>query len=176
MAFQEFVDATLHYIQAHHTGAALLICALAFSESLAIIALLVPVMAILFGCGALIGSGHLQFLPIWLSASIGSMLGDFVSYWLGFYYHEQIRAAWPLKKYPKLYLKCEKFFYKYGVWSIVIGRFFGPFRAVVPLIAGTVKMARLKFNLANIISAPIWAAAILAPGMFGIRWIQMITG
>lgn len=174
MVIEDFVNASLHYIQMHQGLAVFLVFIFAFGESLAIISILLPAMAILFGCGALIGSGHLDFLPIWLAGSVGAVFGDFLSYWLGYYYHEQIRTHWPMKKHPELYLKGEQFFLKYGIWSIFVGRFFGPLRAIVPLIAGAVKMKKIEFNLANVISAPIWAFVILMPGMFGIRWIEAI--
>ncbi|KES14420.1 SNARE associated Golgi family protein, partial [Gilliamella apis SCGC AB-598-P17] len=63
-------------------------------------------------------------------------------------------------------------------WAIevFIGRFFGPLRAIVPLIAGTMHMSTSKFNLANIASAPVWAFVLLAPGAFGVPWLETLFG
>ena len=56
---------------------------LAFGESLAFISLLLPAWAALVGIGVLIASGDLSFWPVWVAASVGAALGDWLSYWIG---------------------------------------------------------------------------------------------
>lgn len=51
-----------------------------------------------------------------------------------------------------------------GAGGIAIGRFIGPARAVVPLIAGVFGVKRLPFQIANVTSALAWAFLMLAPG------------
>jgi membrane protein DedA with SNARE-associated domain len=46
-----------------------------------------------------------------------------------------------------------------------MGRFFGPIRAIVPLVAGLLHMPPHRFYIANVLSALIWAPAYLLPGM-----------
>ena len=53
---------------------------------------------------------------------------------------------------------------KWGVVGIFIGRFFGPLRASGPLIAGIFEMPFWQFQIANFISAFIWAATLLTIG------------
>ena len=55
--------------------------------------------------------------------------------------------------------------------SVFLGRFFGPLRSIVPLVAGLCGMPQLSFQLANIASALVWATGVLAPGSFGLRWL-----
>jgi membrane protein DedA with SNARE-associated domain len=71
---------------------------------------------------------------------------------------------WPLRNYPDLIPKGHAFFEKWGAWAIVLGRFSGPLRASVPLVAGIVEMPRATFQLANWSSAFLWAFVLL---MFG---------
>jgi membrane protein DedA with SNARE-associated domain len=97
-------------------------------------------------------------------AAVGAALGDWLSYWLGQHYHEEIAGMWPLRNYPDLIPKGHAFFEKWGAWAIVLGRFSGPLRASVPLVAGIVEMPRPKFQLANWTSAFLWAFVLL---MFG---------
>ena len=52
-------------------------------ESLVLVGILLPGIVILFGVGTLIGLGILELLPIWLAATTGAFLGDFLSYLLG---------------------------------------------------------------------------------------------
>ena len=138
---------------------------LAFGESLAFISLILPFWAILVGIGTLIGaSGGLDFWYILTMAAVGAALGDWLSYWLGHHYHEQIARMWPLRNYPDLIPKGRAFFEKWGPWAIVLGRFSGPLRASVPLVAGIVEMPRLKFQTANWSSAFLWAFVLLSFG------------
>ncbi len=66
----------------------------------------------------------------------------------------------------------EEFFKRWGVWSIFIGRFFGPLRAVIPLIAGTFEMPWLPFQIANWTSAFVWAFVLLAPGAAALKFLS----
>jgi membrane protein DedA with SNARE-associated domain len=41
----------------------------------------------------------------------------------------------------------------------------------VPLVAGICAMPFVPFQIANVTSALVWAAGILAPGAIGVRWL-----
>lgn len=166
----------LQFIEQHQIWAIPIVFVLAFCESLAFISLLVPATIILIGAGTIIGAGALSFFPVFLSSSAGAFVGDLVSYWLGKHYHEQILKLWPLCKNPRLISKGEQFFLKYGALGVFIGRFFGPLRAIVPLIAGIMCMPSFSFFIANVTSAFVWSFVILAPGLFGIHWLASVFG
>jgi membrane protein DedA with SNARE-associated domain len=51
---------------------------------------------------------------------------------------------------------------RWGVLSIFIGRFFGPLRAAVPLVAGILEMPYWTFQIANFISAFVCVWSLLA--------------
>jgi membrane protein DedA with SNARE-associated domain len=127
---------------------------------------------ILLGAGGLAGAAHIGFWPIWAAAALGAALGDWVSYWLGYHYKDAIGHVWPLSRHPGLLPKGHAFFEKWGALSVFLGRFFGPLRSVVPLVAGICAMPLLVFQIVNVASALIWATVVLAPGAFGIRWLQ----
>ena len=127
--------------------------------------MVVPGVMIMLGAGALIATGSLDFWPTCLSAIAGAIVGDGFSYWLGYRYRDHIRAVWPFKRYPEQLDQGVQFFERYGAKSVVLGRFFGPVRAVVPLVAGIMQMAPRRFVLANVGSALAWAPAYLAPGI-----------
>jgi membrane protein DedA with SNARE-associated domain len=71
---------------------------------------------------------------------------------------------WPLARHPDLLPRGHAFFERYGAWAIVLGRFSGPFRASVPIVAGAAQMDRFKFQVANWSSALLWAFVLLAFG------------
>jgi membrane protein DedA with SNARE-associated domain len=171
MAFADITGTVLEFVRQHHNWAALIVFVLAFGESLAFVSLILPFWAMLVGIGTVIGAADpLIFWTIVSAAAIGAALGDWLSYWLGYHYHAQIQAMWPLRDHPKLLENGHKFFRKWGVWAVVIGRFSGPLRASVPIVAGITEMPWLRFQIANWSSAFLWAFVLLSPGTFAVKW------
>jgi membrane protein DedA with SNARE-associated domain len=164
LGFSVFTD----FIAAHRGWTVPLVFLVSFAESFAFVSLLVPGTTILAACGALIPSGTLSAWALLAGAIPGAVIGDTISYWLGARYGTRLTAMWPLRQHPAMVTKGEAFMQRHGVWGVAIGRFFGPVRAVIPLLAGMSHMPQLPFTLANIGSAIVWAPAILFPGaVFG---------
>jgi membrane protein DedA with SNARE-associated domain len=157
-------ERVLEFVKEHRVWTPVIAFLLAFGESLAVIGLFVPATFALVGIGALIGAADAHFWMIWAAAAAGAALGDWVSYWVGARLENTAKHVWPLSRYPDLYDRGERFFRRWGVWSIFLGRFFGPVRAIVPLIAGVFLMPILLFQAANVASAMVWAFVLLAPG------------
>ena len=145
---------------------------LAFCESFAFISLVVPATVILFAVGGLIGASGLEFWSIWLAAVLGAIAGDWLAYELAMRFEDKIVRMWPLSRDPALVKRGIAFFERWGMFSVFIGRFFGPLRAVVPIAAGLCQMPWFKFQLSNAASALLWATGILAPGAMGMRWLM----
>jgi membrane protein DedA with SNARE-associated domain len=137
----------------------------ASAESLAGVGLLFPGTLLMFGAGALVGKGTLELWPTLAWAAAGAVTGDGLSYWLGYRYRERLRAFWPFSRHPALLQKGEAFFHRYGGKSVLFGRFVGPVRPVVPMVAGMLGMPPLRFYLANVLSALAWAPAHILPGV-----------
>ena len=154
----------LDLIQGHHSWAVAVIGLTAFGESFAFLGLLFPGTAILIAAGALLKSGGLPYLPILIGAIIGAVLGDWVSYWLGRRFGAGIARLWPFRHNPGLLASGIAFFERHGGKSVFIGRFFGPVRAVIPLAAGLMRLSPLRFWVANIGSALVWAPMLLLAG------------
>jgi len=138
---------------------------------LAFVSLILPATAILFGVGGLIGAADLQFWPIWAAAALGAVLGDWVSYGFGRRFGHAIGRIWPLSKHPDLLPRGQAMFAKWGIAGVFIGRFFGPLRSAVPLVAGICAMRRWPFQIANVASAIVWATGILTPGTLALKWL-----
>src|SRR6267378_6951469 len=77
-----------------------------------------------------------SFWPIWIAGALGAAFGDWLSYWIGFKLGPPVAHIWPLSRHPDLLPKGEAFVKHWGPVAIFIGRFFGPLRASVPLVAG----------------------------------------
>ena len=163
-ALEAYAQQIIDFVREHKAWAAPIVFALAFGESLAFISLLIPAWAALVGIGVLIGSSGLNFWPIWVAGAIGAALGDWLSYWVGGKLGPPVAHVWPLSRHPDLIPKGERFMIKWGVLGIFIGRFFGPLRASVPLVAGIFKMPYWRFQFANFTSAFVWAGVLLTLG------------
>ena len=154
----------LDFVRTHQAWAPFIVGVLAFAESLAFLSFLVPSTVLLLGVGALIGASGLEFWPIWLGAAVGAILGDWVSYTIGYRFKHAAFRIWPLSRHPALVDRGERFFSRWGASGVFLGRFIGPLRAVVPLTAGIFAMPMLLFQMANIASALVWAFVMLGPG------------
>ncbi len=175
MPIDTYVQDIIDFVRAHQTWAAPIVFALAFGESLAFISLLLPAWAALVGIGALIGASGIPFWPIWVAGAVGAALGDWLSYWLGYKFKTPIAHVWPLSRHPDLLPRGHAFVEKWGILAIFIGRFFGPLRASVPLIAGILEMPYWQFQFANFISAFLWAWVLLIFGDFGFGIYKWFT-
>ncbi|MDC0664047.1 VTT domain-containing protein [Marinobacter sp. SS21] len=135
-----------------------------FLESLAIAGILVPGVAILFGVAALAGQSGLPLSEALLWAGLGAVAGDGASFWLGRQFHGRLDQVWPFSRYPVVIHKGEQLFRQHGGKSVVIGRFVGPIRPIIPLVAGALMMPWRRFLAFNIISAIGWAPVYILPG------------
>lgn len=151
----------------HHPGLAYgAIFLISLSESLALVGLLVPGTLIMLGVGAVVATGSLGLFPVLIMAMTGAVAGDGISYWLGHHYKERLVNIWPFSRYPGMLNRGEEFFHRHGGKSVLFGRFVGPVRPVIPVVAGMLGMRPVRFSVVNILSAVGWAVAYILPGVF----------
>lgn len=164
----------LNWLNVYPSLTYFIIFLLSLSESLVIVGLIVPGIAIMTIIGTLVGAGYLSFWPIFIVSILGAIIGDGLSYWIGQKFQQQIRMWWIFRRYPEIITRCEKFFNKHGGKSVVFGRFVGPIRPMIPAVAGMMKMPPQYFYVVNIISAFLWAPVYLLPGIiFGTSLSQL---
>ena len=168
--FSQYADAVLEFTKNNQGWIIPVVFAFAFAESLAFLSLVVPSTVILVGISGLLGASGVSFWPVWLAAGIGGSLGYALSYWIGLYFKDSIHTMWPFTKYPQMIPKGQQFFDKYGVFGVFLGHFFGPVRAVIPVVAGMYAMKQIPFQIANVSSAFLWAAGVMGPAAFGMQW------
>lgn len=171
MGLAEIADGVVAFVADNRAWAAPIVFVLAFGESLAFLSLIFPATVMLVGIGALIGAADLPFWPIAFAAMAGALIGDAISYWIGWKYGHRLSGVWPFSKQPDLLPRGARFFERWGTLSVFFGRFFGPIRAAITVVAGTFKMPLPKFAAAALASAPIWAIGLLAPGAFGVKFL-----
>jgi membrane protein DedA with SNARE-associated domain len=176
MDFDVYVQNLIDFLREHEAWAAPVVFVLCFAESLAFISLLIPAWAALVGIGALISVGGLGFWPVLIAGAIGAALGDWLSYWVGLKLEDRVYHMWPLSQHPDLIPIGESFVRKWGALAIFIGRFSGPLRATVPIVAGVFAMPYGRFQVANFTSAFVWAGVLLTLGDITSTAIQWLFG
>lgn len=159
-----YIQPVIDFVRTHQAWAAPIVFVLAFAESLAFLSLFIPAWGALIGIGALVGANGIPFMPVWVAGAFGAALGDWVSFWIGDKFKERVFHMWPLSTHPDMLPRAEAFVRHWGVPGIFIGRFFGPLRAAVPLVAGIFEMPYWHFQIANFTSAFVWAGVLLVFG------------
>jgi len=163
-AMSDIIAVTVHFIARHAGWTFPILFITAFGESFVFLSLLFPGTSIMVAAGLLVPGGTLHLFPLLSGAILGATLGDSVSWWLGLRYGHLLERRWPFSRHPELLEQGRRFFERFGLASVFVGRFFGPLRATIPLLAGIARMRPLPFWLSNVGSALIWAPALLLPG------------
>ena len=136
----------------------------AFVECLAIAGLIVPGTVLLFAVAVLAGSGALSLSETLLLGFLAGVLGDIVSYFIGRHFHQNIRRLPGLRHHPEWIAGAETYFQRYGIASLLVGRFIGPLRPMLPMVAGMFDMPFPRFLAISLLAAAGWSVAYLLPG------------
>lgn len=160
----QWFDSMNTWLQASPQWLALAIFLVACLECLAIAGIIIPGTVLLFTLAALAGNGALELWQTLLLAYAGGLLGDAISYTLGRRFHQGIRRLPVLREHPEWLIGAENYFQRYGVISLLVGRYIGPLRPMLPLVAGMLDMPAVRFALVSMLAAAGWAVAYMLPG------------
>lgn len=165
--FQEWIDGVLAWVGAHQAWTFPVALVFGAAETTAFTSLLVPSSAILVGVGALVATGEIAFLPLWLGAAIGAVVGSTFSWWLGWHYGHDILKWKIVTRNQGLVDRTRGVFEKHGALAVLGGHFVGPFRPFAFLLAGLSRMPLAKFSLYNLPGCFIWAFSVPMIGYLG---------
>ena len=154
----------LAWISAHPVAAGLVIFAIAFCDAVIILGAIVPALPLLFAVGVLIGLGEISGPYAVACATLGALIGDASSYWVGHRWGPQLRTVWPFRRYPQLLDRGEVLFRRNAWKSIFVARFVGPIRPFVPAVAGISRMPLRRYGTASAAACLAWAVSFLLPG------------
>jgi len=167
----DLTQSTIAFVQAHREWGLPVVAILAFCESFAFVSLIVPATAILLGIAGIMAAAGFELWSVWTAAAMGAIAGDWLAYSLAFRFKDRVLQVWPFSRSAQLVVRGIGFFRRWGLFAVFFGRFFGPFRAVVPIAAGLHAMPWVKFQTANVLSAALWAIGVLMPGFVAVRWL-----
>jgi membrane protein DedA with SNARE-associated domain len=163
--FQHYIAPLTHWLHINPHAALFITFLIAFTESLAIIGSIIPGSVTMTAIGILAGSGVIRIDLTFIAATLGAIAGDGASYLLGFYFRDSLVNMWPFSRYPNILAYGQVYFEKHGGKSVIIGRFVGPLRSIIPVIAGMMHMGKMRFFIANILSGIMWSFLYITPGI-----------
>ncbi|WP_343182609.1 DedA family protein [Buchnera aphidicola] len=155
----------LHLIKKFTSHPIILVMTITFLESLAIIGLVFPGMILMSAIGTLIGSGKLSFYTTWIISIITCSVGDYISYYIGWKFKNWIYRIYIFKKNIILFNKIKNFLHNYSLITILFGKFFGPTRPLIPMMAGMMEIPIKKFIFPSFIGCIIWPILYFIPGI-----------
>jgi membrane protein DedA with SNARE-associated domain len=135
-----------------------------------------PEDAILILCGLLIANNVVKPVPALLVISLGMLMTDYFLYHVGRKYgrkvvtHRRFRKIISSKRITRL----EKTFRKWGTLVIFLGRHLVGLRSQIFLVAGILKMPRLKFVLADAVSSVATISLMVGAGYWGGSTLELI--
>jgi membrane protein DedA with SNARE-associated domain len=141
-----------------------IVFALGFAESIAFLALFVPSTVLFLAIGGLHSAAGGEFWTTWLAGASGAFLGDVVSYAMGRWFKDDLGSVWPFRRNADWYVLTVRFFERWGLYSIVGGKFLGFMRPFIPVVAGALHMRWGPFLFGSALSCLMWAGVFLAPG------------
>ncbi len=152
--------------------------AIIFIETGLLVGFFLPGDSILFSAGLVAAARNdinivILISVIFLAAFIGDQVGFVIGRKLGRPYLERSKSP----RMQRMLVKSERFYEKYGWWSVVIARYIPWVRTFVPPIAGTVKMNYYKFLSANLLGAFLWGVGITLAGFYSgsLPWVKNIS-
>ncbi|MBI2785118.1 MAG: VTT domain-containing protein [Legionella longbeachae] len=163
--FVDYVQPLTEWLQQNPRWSIFITFIISLTESLAIIGSIIPGSVTMTAIGILAGSGIMRIDLTLLAAISGAVVGDSLSYALGYFYSEQLTEIWPFSKHPRWLQYGKEFFATHGGKSVLIGRFVGPLRSIIPVIAGIMHMKQWHFFGANLLSAIGWSLLYIIPGV-----------
>lgn len=123
----------------------------------------------------LVGVGKLSFLGVYISTTVGSLLGFMCLFWVGGLLgrHFLIQRDFRFLR-AKDIIKAEEWFGRYGYFLILFNRFMPGIRSAVALAAGISRFRTLPVALLSFLSCAAWNLIwILMGHTLGTHWETM---
>jgi membrane-associated protein len=156
----------------------IVVAGIIFIETAFLVGFFLPGDSLLFSAGLVAAArSDINVVILIFMVFLAAFIGDQVGYVLGRKIGRPYFQKRDSKRMQKMLVKSERFYERYGWWSVVIARYIPWVRTFVPPIAGTVKMNYYKFLTANVLGAFLWGVGITLAGFYSgsISWVKDIS-
>jgi membrane protein DedA with SNARE-associated domain len=135
-----------------------------------------PEDAVLILCGFMIHTDVVQPLPALIVVGIGMLMTDFFLYHVGRKFGRKIVSHKRFRKIisSRRLVRLKRLFEKWGTVVIFLGRHLVGLRSQIFLVAGVLKMPRIKFVFADAISSMVTMSIMVGAGYWGGSTLEKI--
>ncbi len=146
-----------------------------FAETGTLLGVLVPGEVTLLVAGAVAGAGDVNLWVLVLLANVGSLLGDACGFWIGRRYGTRIKSSWPGRRIGEAnWTRAETLVQRRKGTIILVGRWLGFLRAIMPATAGMTGMRYREFLPWDIAGCVSWATLCTVGGyLLGENWQEL---
>jgi membrane protein DedA with SNARE-associated domain/membrane-associated phospholipid phosphatase len=155
----------------------LLVGALAFAETGAFLGFIAPGETAVIVGGLVAGQGKISLIVLIAIVWVCAVLGDLTSYALG----RRLGRAWLVRHGKRLQITDERmdqvqgFFERRGNVTILVGRFLGFVRPLLPFVAGASRMPLGRYLRFDVLAAGAWAVTFSVLGYVFWRSFDKLT-
>lgn len=124
---------------------------------------------------AVLSKNEKMWWPLALASCFaGVLLGDFVVYFLGYFYGEKVMSLRLTRKFltRARETQIKGYFHRHGFKILILGRFAVGFRTAAYLTAGILKLPALKLFLTDLFAASLSTLLMFGLGYFFARQIE----
>ena len=153
------------------------ITVLVFLEAAAFVGLVIPSETAVVVGGVLASRGNLSLPLLAVLVAVAAVTGDSLGYVIGRRFGPAIQhsragrwvgtARWD---------RAHAYVQSHGAWAVVLGRWVGVLRALVPATAGMVRLPYRRFLVANVAGGVVWVVGVLAMGYLAAGSITSVQG
>ena len=120
----------------------------------------------------LVGTQRLNFFGVYLSTTLGSVLGFMSLFWIGTLLGRRFFVEKDYRFFKaKDIIKAEEWFRRFGYLIILLNRFFPGVRSAISIAGGISKLKTLRVTFLALISCAVWNLIWIAVGyMLGTNW------
>lgn len=141
-----------------------------FAESGLLIGFVLPGDSLLFTAGLLASQNYLDITILLPVLFIAAILGDNTGYFFGKKVGPKIFKREDSVIFHKDNLvRAEKFYEKYGPFTLIVARYIPIVRTFAPLVAGVGKMEYKRFFIYNIIGNFFWVISMTLAGFYLVK-------
>jgi membrane protein DedA with SNARE-associated domain len=116
--------------------------------------------------GSLVGTGTISFIPLFVSATIGSLAGFLTAFIIGWQFDKKLIHSGKIKFINIQSVdKVESAFRKWGYYLIVANRFLPGTRAVISFFAGMSRLNVNKTSILSLLSSALWNLILIYLGI-----------
>ena len=150
----------LSLLEENRNTAILLVPMLAFAEACIGIGVFISGAFLVIVSSLLFSNEVASLHAICLLAMTGALLGDHIGFYVGHFVGPKLHASQFALRHEEAIARADAMVFKYGPFTIFIGRFVPAVRSILPALIGMSGFSRRLYSILDILACALWAIAL----------------